>query len=210
MKTRQLGFWTEDFGDAYVERSRVSPQQIMARGEHLDEIFVSAGIERTVSILEVGANIGLNLKGLRKCGWSGAFYAVEPNRKAYDILESDGEIALTGAFHTDGFDLPVGANSIDMAFTCGVLIHVHPKDLFTFCSEIYRVSKKYIACMEYFSSEPVEKKYRGHQGLLFKRDFGGFYLDHWPDLKLSDYGFLWKKVTPFDNVTWWLFEKGRR
>jgi len=207
MKTRQLGFWTEDFGDAYVERSRLSPQQVIARGEHLDKIFVSAGIERNVSILEVGANIGLNLKGLRKCGWSGSFYAVEPNKKAYDMLKSDREIALNGAFHSDGFDLPVGEKSIDLAFTCGVLIHVHPEDLFRVCSEIYRVSRSYIACMEYFSPEPVEKNYRGHQGLLFKRDFGGFYLDHWSDLKLLDYGFLWKKVTPFDNVTWWLFEK---
>ena len=210
MKTRQLDFWREDFGDAYVERSRLSPQQVMARGEHLGKIFASAGIERNVSVLEVGANIGLNLKGLRKCGWCGSFYAVEPNKKACDILAGDGEISLSQAFHSDGFDLHLEDNSIDLAFTCGVLIHVHPEDLPRFCSEIYRVSKRYIGCIEYFSPEPVEKNYRGRQGLLFKRDFGGFYLDHWSDLKLCNYGFFWKRTTPFDDVNWWLFEKSPR
>ena len=122
---------------------------------------------------------------------------------------SDKDIALTQAILHDGFDLPFEGNSMDMAFTCGVLIHVHPDDLFSFCSEIYRVSGRYIGCLEYFSPEPVERRYRGHQGLLFKRDFGSFYLDHWPDLRLLDYGFFWKRVSGFDNVTWWLFEKGR-
>jgi len=121
-----------------------------------------------------------------------------------------GEIALTRGFNSDGFDLPFVKNSIDLAFTCGVLIHVHPEDLFRFCSEIYRVSRRYIDCMEYFSPEPVEMNYRGHQGLLFKSDFGAFYLDNWPGLRLLDYGFFWKRISGFDNVNWWLFEKGNR
>ena len=207
MKTKQLEFWEGDFGDAYAERNRLTPQDITARGRHLDKIFIASGIGRNSSILEVGANIGLNLKGLRKCGWDGLFYAIEPNKKAYDILISDEDIALTQCNKRDGFDLPFGENSIEMVFTCGVLIHVHPDDLFRVCSEIYRVSGEYIGCLEYFSPEPEEIGYRGYQELLFKRDFGAFYLDHWPNLRLLDYGFLWKRVSGFDNVTWWLFEK---
>lgn len=207
MKTEQLEFWKGNFGNAYVDRSRLTPGEISARGEQLDRLLISLGVKRTVSVLEVGANIGLNLKGLRRCGWGGSFYAVEPNDKAYDTLSRDEEIALSKAFNTDGFDLPLHDDSIDLVFTCGVLIHVHPEDLVKICSEICRVSRRHVFCMEYFSAEPVEKSYRGHQGLLFKRDFGGFYLDHWPNLSLVGYGFLWKRVTPFDNVTWWLFEK---
>ncbi|MBW2029638.1 MAG: methyltransferase domain-containing protein [Deltaproteobacteria bacterium] len=207
MKTRQLGFWTGDFGNKYVERNLFSSEQIRERGQELDKLLVSAGISKDISILEIGANIGVNLKGLRRCGWNGVFYAVEPNRKAYEILVNDKEICLEQGVNMDGFDLPFQESSIDMVFTCGVLIHVHPDDLLRLCSEIHRVSRRYVLCVEYFSPEPVEVKYRGHDGMLFKRDFGGFYLDRWPELRLLAYGFLWKRVSCFDDVTWWLFQK---
>lgn len=207
MNTKQLDFWKGSFGDSYLERNSLTPQGIEARGDHLDRVFLSSGVGRNVSILEIGANVGHNLKGLRRKGWGGFFYAVEPNKRAYDILISDEEIALTRALNCDGFRLPFEDNSIDIVFTCGVLIHVHPDDLLKFCSEIYRVSGGHIVCMEYFSPEPEEILYRGHQGFLFKRDFGSFYLDHWSRLRLVDYGFLWKRVSNFDNVTWWIFEK---
>ena len=44
-------------------------------------------------------------------------------------------------------------------------------------------------------------------GKLFKRDFGSFWWDLYPDLKLVDYGFFWKRVAGLDDFTWWLFEK---
>jgi hypothetical protein len=62
--------------------------------------------------------------------------------------------------------------------------------------------------MEYFSSTPDEQVYREKSGLLFKRDFGRYYLELFPSLELVDYGFLWSKVVPFDDLNWWLFKKG--
>jgi len=45
------------------------------------------------------------------------------------------------------------------------------------------------------------------EGLLFKRDFGKYYLDKHPTLDCIDYGFLWQEDYPnFDNMNWWLFE----
>lgn len=49
--------------------------------------------------------------------------------------------------------------------------------------------------------------YRGHDDRLFKRDFGGYWLDHFSDLWTVAYGFAWKRITGLDNLTWWLFEK---
>ena len=43
--------------------------------------------------------------------------------------------------------------------------------------------------------------------LLFKNDFGSLYLDSFPDLKLVDYGFFWRRTTVMDDITWWLFRK---
>ena len=71
----------------------------------------------------------------------------------------------------------------------------------------YRVTRRYIVCIEYFSDKPEEIPYRGHDGVLFKRDFGGFWIDNFPDLETRDYGFVWKRVTGLDNLTWWVFEK---
>ena len=94
-----------------------------------------------------------------------------------------------------------------MAFTSGVLIHIHPDDLLDSMGEIHRVAKRYVVCIEYFSDKPEMIPYRGHDDRLFKRDFGSYYLDNFPDLSVVDYGFSWKRLTGLDNLTWWVFEK---
>jgi len=44
--------------------------------------------------------------------------------------------------------------------------------------------------------------------ISFKKDFGAFYLERYPNLKWIDYGFLWEQEFKiFDNLNWWLFEK---
>jgi hypothetical protein len=94
-----------------------------------------------------------------------------------------------------------------MVFTSGVLIHIHPDHLLPSCSEMFRVAGRYIVCVEYFSDHAEGIQYRGNANVLFKRDFGGFWLDHFDQLALVDYGFFWRRVTGLDNLTWWLFEK---
>jgi hypothetical protein len=74
-------------------------------------------------------------------------------------------------------------------------------------SEVVRVSKRYVLCNEYFAKSPEEIQYRGHQGLLFKRDFGRYYTEQWPALKPLNTGFFWLGNSPFDDTTWWLCEK---
>jgi len=92
-----------------------------------------------------------------------------------------------------------------MVFTSGVLIHIHPDKLGKATDEIVRVAQKYVLCLEYFSHTPVEVSYRNHEGFLFKRDFGGFYLDRYPQLRTLDYGFLWQReMEIFGNLNWWL------
>lgn len=96
---------------------------------------------------------------------------------------------------------------MDLVFTCGVLIHVHPDDLLTACSQIVRCARKYVVCVEYFCPEPETKRYRHRDGMLFKRDFGSFYLDHFSDLKIVNCGFNWSRTTGDDNTTWWIFRR---
>ena len=72
--------------------------------------------------------------------------------------------------------------------------------------EIHRVSRRYIACVEYFADSPEEVTYRGESGRMWRRDYGSAYMDLF-SLKLLGNGFFWKREGYPDNLTWWLFEK---
>jgi spore coat polysaccharide biosynthesis protein SpsF len=63
--------------------------------------------------------------------------------------------------------------------------------------------------IEYYSRKADEVLYRGHQGVLFKRDFAGELMDKFGSgLKLIDYGFVYHRDTfPQDDLTWFLLEK---
>lgn len=206
--SRQEDLWRGDFGDAYTDRNAASEERLAARTAHWARILRTTLGVPPRSVLEVGANIGLNLRALRNL--TGAeFYAVEPNVKARGILTNQGVVPEANVLDGVGASIALPDASMDLVFTSGVLIHIHPDNLLTSCREIHRVSRRYVACIEYFSDREEEVFYRGHAEALFKRDFGGFYMDNFPDLRILDYGFAWKRVTGLDNLTWWLFEKQR-
>ena len=205
--SRELEFWRGEFGDAYLDRNQPREEQVRARVRLWSQI-----LDRTVGappreIVEVGANLGLNLRALRQLT-AARLIAIEPNARARERLSEDQVVRREDIHDGAGQAMPLGDASADLVFTCGVLIHVHPDDLLTVCREIHRTSRRYIACIEYFSVRLEEVHYRGQDGLLFKRDFGGFYLDHFPDLRIVDYGFAWRRATGLDDLNWWLFEKG--
>lgn len=204
-RTGQVQEWAAKFGNDYVERNEFAEWKIKPGVEAFRRMIGGLHLD---SILEVGSNIGLNLIFIDALfqGKVG-LHAVEPNRKAYDRLVTN-KINLVKAWNCDGFALPLPDASVDLVFTNGVLIHVAPVDLGRLTDEIVRVSKRYVLCSEYFSHTPEEKPYHGQEGLLFKRDFGTFYLDRHPGLRVVDYGFLWmREFAIFDNLNWWLFEK---
>lgn len=205
VQTGQLGEWASQFGNDYVERNDFAEWKMKPGVEAFRRMI--GGLQLT-SILEVGSNIGLNLIFIDAL-FNGQvnLHAVEPNEKAYARLLTN-KINLVKAWNCDGFHLPLPDSSVDLVFTNGVLIHIAPEDLGRIVDEIVRVSKRYVLCSEYFSHTPEEKPYHGQDGLLFKRDFGAFYLDRHPSLQIVDYGFLWQREFKiFDDLNWWLFEK---
>lgn len=207
MKNEQLDIWRGKFGDEYTERNNFAEWKISHGVRAFEKIL--KGIEIN-SVLEVGSNVGLNLCSINKALKGKNYnYAVEPNKKAFDQLTlKKNELRLKNAWQQDVFNIPLADSSIDLVFTAGVLIHIAPENLSGATKEIVRIAKKYILCMEYFSHSPAEIKYHGKERLLFKRDFGGYYLDHYPFLKCVDYGFLWQREYKiFDDLNWWLFKK---
>lgn len=203
---RQIEEWIGNLGDEYIERNEFAAWKIPYGVKAFRRILNGLDIK---SILEVGSNIGLNLHYISQIIKRDLqAYAVEPNKKAYKRLISNKSLKLENAWNCDAFNLPINDSSIDLVFTAGVLIHIHPDNLNRAMDEVVRIARKYVLCIEYFSHEPVEIKYHGKSGLLFKRDFGGEYLDRFPDLKCIRYGFLWQKEFKiFDDLNWWLFIK---
>jgi len=205
-ETEQVKFWRGDFGNSYVDRNAPSHEHLRMRLSMWSRIFRYMAGDMPKSILEVGPNIGLNIRAMKML-CDAEFFAVEPNGKARQVLIEEGVVAPANL--QDGFagnftlpDVPV-----DLAFTAGVLIHIHHDDLLDACRNIHKSSGKYIVCNEYFSDKPEIIPYRGHGDKLFKRDYGAFWLDNVPDLKCLGYGFEWKAMTGLDNSTWWVFEK---
>jgi len=205
-RSKQEELWRGGFGDHYTDRNVASDTDLSALLQHWTRVLRATMGRPPQSIFEGGANIGRNLRALRHLT-DARFHALEPNTKAQARLVEDGVVAAEDVI--DGvltkIDLPDA--SVDLSFTSGVLIHVPPTDLLASCRELVRISRRYVVVIEYFSDQPEEVKYRGHDEALFKRDFGGFYLENFPELRVLDYGFAWRAMTGLDNLTWQLFEK---
>jgi pseudaminic acid biosynthesis-associated methylase len=198
--------WRGSFGDAYTDRNARTVESLDSRGRMFARALRCLSLDGQSRVLEVGTNVGMNLSALR-ARVGAALFGVDVNERA--LRRAGREPDLVGRAHlavAQAEHLPFGDATMDLVLTCGVLIHIPPDRLEDACAEIVRVSRRYVFCAEYFSPRPEEIVYRGEPGLLFRRDFGAFFLDHWPALRLVDYGFLWKRVE-FDDVTWWLFEQ---
>ena len=205
-KTPQSENWRGEFGDAYTERNVASPAMLEARKHMWTRFLAPLSGDPPQTILEIGANIGLNLRALKDLT-DAHLIAVEPNASARARLIADGVVPESELYDALGTEVPLPDGVADLVFTSGVLNHVPPDALAETCAEIHRLALKYIICCEYFADQPQEIPYRGLAGMLFKRDFGDFWMEKYPKLEVVDYGFFWRRVTGLDNLTWWLFRK---
>ena len=205
--SKQLELWRSDFGWQYTARNnnRITPEDQRRLVRDWGKILAHAVTPHPESALEVGCSIGRNLGALRH--FIPRIHGIDPNVKAVETASEMLAGSGVAVQEATAFDLPFDDRSFDLVFTSGVLIHIDPDDLSRATDEIMRVSKHYIVCIEYFSHTPEKIPYHGREGYLFKRDFGKFYLDQYPGLKVLDYGFLWQPLDSSDNSNWWLFGK---
>ena len=83
-KTEQEIFWAGDFGNEYIDRNKGSDKVISNIGLFCD---ILRNTEEIKSVIEFGANIGLNLKVIKSILPNAEFHGIEINRKAYEILK---------------------------------------------------------------------------------------------------------------------------
>lgn len=202
-QTDQEAFWAGDFGDDYIGRNQGA--ELLAK--NLD--FFTDALRRAgpvSSCIEFGANIGMNLQALRLLTPKGELSAVEINSAAASELRT---FLDADNVHEASILEWEPAGTYELALIKGVMIHLNPDHLQSVYEKLYKASSRFILVAEYYNPSPVAIPYRGHEDRLFKRDFAGELMDKYPDLKLIDYGFKYRRDPHFpqDDITWFLMEK---
>lgn len=178
--------WANEFGNEYIDRNFLDSCQLdeyfqktfgISRSA-LNEKFLS-GLPKDIKILEVGANIGIQLQMLQEMGFVNLF-GIDINRKSIEIAKKTRKDI--DIIHGSALDIPFKDGFFDLVFTSGVLIHIAPENLKKVLSEIIRCSDKYIWGLEYFSPEHIGVNYRGNENLLWKGDFAKMYQESSPAL----------------------------
>jgi spore coat polysaccharide biosynthesis protein SpsF len=201
-RTEQEAFWAGDFGNDYIARNQ-DATQLAGNLARFSEIINNTG--PLGSVLELGANVGMNLRALHQLLPNTKLSAVEINTTAVDVLQ---QLGYVDARHGSILDFATD-QQWDLVFTSGVLIHINPDELPKVYDLMHRASRRYVLVAEYYNPVPVEVSYRGHSGKLFKRDFAGDLLDRYPDLQLVRYGFNYRRDLhfPHADISWFLLEK---
>ena len=165
-KTPQEQFWAGAFGNDYTDRN------LEARWTASNVALFAKILSRTsgiTSVLELGANRGLNLLALKQLMPEISFSGVEINSKAAAELKRHDFITV---HHCSLLDFSPPSQS-SLVLIKGVLIHLNPDVLDQVYDLLVKASSRYICIAEYYSPSPVTMTYRGHEDRLFKRDFAG-------------------------------------
>jgi len=201
-KTEQEKFWAGEFGNSYIERNE-DKSDLIAK-----QIMFSRMIQRAPkieSVVELGCNIGLNLKALEMINSNFSLAGYEINKKAISKAK---KLKVGKIFEQSVITQVISPVKYDLSFTCGLLIHIDPNELGIAYDNLYNLSKKYILISESYNPIPIMVNYRGNVGKYFKRDFAGELIDRF-DLKIIDYGFFYHRDNyfSFGDTNWFLLEK---
>ncbi len=220
--------WAGPFGQDYLDRHAESNREnfdkrcrfigkLYRKALDVMSITPSSRPDHPETVLEVGCGDGQNLLAIMD-NWryssATALYGADVSKEALDRLHPK-----LHPIYAPAHDLSsVPDNEFDIVFTCGLLIHIHPKDLQTVYKELWRVTKRVLFIAEYFSTRPMTIRYQDKIDILWKRDFGGELLeaakgsiadDSNDSITVVDYGHEFKSMGGYDDLAWYIFEKGQ-
>lgn len=201
--TDQERFWAGEFGSAYIGRNQ-------GAGLHASNLAFFSRCLRSAapisSCIEFGANIGMNLRALQQLLPTAKLEGIEINKDA--ATELGAAIGAANVHNASILDFAPGRRW-DLVLIKGVLIHINPDALSQVYESLTSATGRYLLVAEYYNPSPVAVPYRGHADRLFKRDFAGEILDAYPEFRLGDYGFAYRRdpLFPQDDITWFLLER---
>lgn len=221
--TRTEQAWRGECGVAYTLRHLPNQSAIFARRAWLSRIlegvnFWASAVDQAIRVLEVGAGAGMNLTALS--GWLSDRWVHRPRlQQRLHVVGADLSHAATTVMREEakgcpnlsvveagGQALPFPDGTFDLVLSCGLLIHMPPGAVRAATDELRRVCRSHLLVCEYFAPTEESIPWRGQSGLLWRRDYGSYFL---AGMRFVASGFLWKPVTGADNLTWWLFKQLR-
>jgi pseudaminic acid biosynthesis-associated methylase len=204
----QREFWKKDFGSEYIKRnisvSDIDDLYKKTMDITLEELYESffGTLDRSISILELGCNIGLNLSILQKMNFKN-LHGLDINQLAINKAKKD--FPEMDFFNSSIEQFDIG-KKFDLVFTSGVLIHINPESLNTIMQKMMELTNQYIFGFEYFSENLTEINYRNNLGVCWKQNFPSLFKNSFPilnliqekkffhkDSDLCDVGYLLKK-----------------
>lgn len=198
----QEQLWFGRFGTDYIARNKGNAITSSALAFLARCLSKAPGVR---SVIELGANIGINLEALQHLYPEATQTAVEINPDACKVMKrgrhKDVRCGSLLEFKAPG-------RQWDLVLVKGVLIHVAPADLPKAYAVMQACARRYILLAEYFNPTPVAVSYRGHGAAMWKRDFASDFMDAHEGWQCIDYGFQWRKDSqPQDDITWFLLER---
>lgn len=201
-ETEQERFWAGEFGNDYTNRNS---QDLLLRSKLIRLQRILSRTNSVNSIVELGCNRGLNLQALKILNDAFKLEGYEINASAAQEAKA---LGIADIFCGTITQETANNNKFDLAFTSGVLIHIHPDKLNDVYKNLIKLSRRYILIIEYYNPTPTEVTYRGYGERLFKRDFAGELIDTY-NCALIDYGFSYhrEELLMNDDSSWFLLEK---
>lgn len=137
------------------------------------------------SILEMGCNIGANLKAIRYLNPSIALSGIEINPHAVEILKEENFHEIFCGSIID-FDT---TKTYDLVFSRGVLIHINPEKLHNVMRNMVKHARKYVMIFEHYSPTLIQpagyarrvKGSEANEGYQFWQDYSGIFHDLYPE-----------------------------
>ena len=143
----QEEFWSSEFGDEYIDRNK--SDQLFASNLY----FFGQALKRTRKInscIEIGANVGMNLRALKLLFPQIHLEAVEINKEAGKLLIeflSKKEVYLQSILDWNP------QKKYDLVLSKGVLIHQNPDSLESIYKKLYECSED-IVCLLLYPNRP--------------------------------------------------------
>ena len=201
MNTQEV-LWAGEFGKEYIARNKGPNIAASALGFMARCLSKAPGVR---SVLELGANIGINLDGIGHLYPEATQTAVEINPEACRVLR---KVQKREVFQQSLLDFNPNGRLWDLVLVKGVLIHIAPEYIGQAYQVINQCSRRYALVAEYFNPTPASVFYRGHDLALWKRDFAAELMDQCDGWECIDYGFTWNRdPMPQDDITWFLLER---
>jgi SAM-dependent methyltransferase len=197
-KTDDTGaLWAGEFGNEYIKRNSNLPDRSMFWN-------MIAHRYKARFILEVGCNIGHNLRFIKAAKHSVDLAGCDVNEEALAIMRAQ----QPGVWVDKGDirDLPYEDRMFDMVVCVGVLIHItNDRELRKAVKELCRVSSQYVLIAEYWDKDWKMIPYHGYDNALRKGPFDSFIDKEVPEMRMVGAGPL-DEAKGFDwGMHYWVY-----